>query len=344
MARLQLNSLLGALLTLLPATIASALPDVPLKQGLPISTTIYQPAQNGTWIENIVHLPDNDLLLTRVDVPELWRLNPSTREAKLLHNFAETGVNSLAGITQLQPNLFAILGARFDLVPAPKLYPGSGKVFLADLTDSQKPRFTTAKNISDSLLPNGAATFDKDTIIIADSVLGVLYRLNVFTGALGLVSNDTLLKSTPEQLVGVNGVKVWSPPVSSYAEGKKEQKYLYFTSSAQELFARIPLTPSAAPAGPIEIIAANVGSFFDDFILDSRDGSALAATNTNNTVLRISAEGKVTRVLGSQDSFTVAGATALAWGENGEVFVTTAGATINGVTQGGKVVKVVGLK
>jgi hypothetical protein len=78
-------------------------------------------------------------------------------------------------------------------------------------------------------------------------------------------------------------------------------QYAYLTNSASGLFSRVPQDLDAtASKGPVEVIE-QTGTFLDDFAL-ARDGTAYVVTDLNNTVLKITPDGKVSVVAGSERS------------------------------------------
>jgi hypothetical protein len=270
-------------------------------------SVIYQFPSNTTWLENIIVRSNGQLLTTRLDAPELWAIDPETKIASLLHTFS--GVSSLAGITELQKDVFAIAGLKFDANP-PKLYPGSGTIFTADLR--AKPSvYKTVGTLQESLVLNGLTTWDakKGIVLVGDSSLGLVQKFDISTGIATNVSRDPLLTGSR----GVNGLK-------------SHENYLYFTNSAQHIFGRMPLSKEAKPAGPVEVVA-QTDVFLDDFVLD-RDGGAYIATNSNNTVIKVTKDANVDVVAGGPTNSDVAGSTSLAWAceEDGELY----GATTTG--------------
>jgi hypothetical protein len=77
---------------------------------------------------------------------------------------------------------------------------------------------------------------------------------------------------------GVNGV--------GYAS---KTNYLYYTTTAQELFMRVRVDPdSHDPAGEPEFVAG--GMMGDDFCIDENAGVAYIATHRQNTIDRVSLE------------------------------------------------------
>ncbi len=77
---------------------------------------------------------------------------------------------------------------------------------------------------------------------------------------------------------GVNGVKFAS-----------KTNYLYYTSTAQELFMRVRVDPTTHdPAGEPEFVAG--GMMGDDFCIEENGGVAYATTHRENTIDRVSLE------------------------------------------------------
>lgn len=290
------------------------------------TSTIFQFPQNGSWIENIASRRNGNLLITRLDVPELWSIDPKQKTASLVHSFSN--VSSLCGISEIREDVFAIAGITFDAATG-TLSPGSGTIFIADMKSGD---FKRIGSIAGSLVLNGLTAFDSQIVLVGDSTAGILYKFHVDNGAYSIVSEDEALKGR----TGVNGVKLHE------SDG---QKYVYFTSSTQSKIGRIPLTADGSAGGPVEITATIPDTFLDDFVLTGR-GVAFVATGRNNTVLRAAPNGQTSTVVGSLDSLEVAGGTSLAWGVGEkELYVATSGGQsgpVNGtLIEPAKVVKLV---
>src|SRR5436190_22690083 len=64
----------------------------------------------GSWVENISIRPNGNILLTRLDVPELWEINPLSRStsynARLVYTFPNA--TGLTGIAEVAPDVFAV--------------------------------------------------------------------------------------------------------------------------------------------------------------------------------------------------------------------------------------------
>jgi len=200
---------------------------------------------------------------------------------------------------------------------------------------SKVPEGVTASKVTDipeAVLLNGMAVLSKSEglVVIGDAGAGVVFTLNVETGAYSQTIDDPTMTPAGSLHLGINGMKI-------------RGEYLYYFTSGQALFSRIPINSTdGTPTGPAEVIASNV--FGDDFSFDPT-GNVYVAQNAENTVAKITPEGVVTVVAGSSNSTLVAGATATAFGRTQKdysvLYVTTSGGVGSPVQpEGGKVVAI----
>lgn len=287
----------------------------------PVST-VFQLDHNQTWFENLVVQRNSSILATRIDVPELWSIDPATKNGtssqgtgSLLYKFPNA--TSLLGIAEVEKDVFAIVSGNLSL-PSTIPTPGSYKIWTIDLT-GEKPHAKLLAPIPDGVFLDGLVKFSDDLLLTTDAAKGVIWRLNTTTGESSQVLSHPSMKPAGGQpiLVGVNGLKV-------------QKGYVYYTSTTQEVFARFPVDENATPTGPIEVITS--GLTFDDFAL-ADDGTAYLSTNPQNELLRISPEGKVRLIAGSQVTKTVAGSTAVAFAndEQSVLYVSMSGASVEPV-------------
>jgi sugar lactone lactonase YvrE len=142
----------------------------------------------------------------------------------------------------------------------------------------------------------------------------------------------------PEQ-PGVNGVQ-YSP----------KRGYLYYTSTAKQLFMRVKVEPETYdPVGEPEVVGG--GRMFDDFCIDQDAGFAYLTTHRQNTIDRLSlepAEDSEERISIAGDPFApeLVGPSAGHWGRQpGEygrlAFFTTDGGTASPPEGGSQPVKLV---
>jgi hypothetical protein len=234
---------------------------------------------NSTWLENIGARPNGNLLLVRIDKPEVWQVNPQeqTPTPTLVHRFRNATRTS--GIAEVAPDVFAVIVGN---VPANAISGGSWSLALLDFAAaSSSPSTAATVKIVAPTVPgaqflNGLEVLSPNALVLAsDSSLGVVYRIDIRTGRSAVIIKD---KSMSPMLlpIGVNGIHI-------------RGNDLYFSNTARSLFARIPIDRTTGLAtGPAETIYS--GSDYlgaDDFAI-SPDGRAAYATNQlSNSIFRI---------------------------------------------------------
>ncbi|KAJ7804550.1 hypothetical protein B0H14DRAFT_2612251 [Mycena olivaceomarginata] len=218
---------------------------------------IYQ-SPTPVILENIVVRPSSKLLVTSIQSPTLFTLDPGAANATLdeVYTFA----NSTAG--RLRRCHFHIQRHRGRC--------GSVVIWSVDLT-SGYPVAKPAARIPQSTLTNGLASFPghPDLVLASESYLGVVYEVNMRTGAVHVKIRGPALApgppAPPAIPIGINGLRVGHDGL------------LYFTNSLQGTFARAPLS-----GGAVKVLG-DLGSFthtdlYDDFVFDNK-GRAWVATH-----------------------------------------------------------------
>ncbi|KAH8661952.1 hypothetical protein BX600DRAFT_307075 [Xylariales sp. PMI_506] len=341
------------LLLLLSLVSASPLPGRSSAPGTPTlplpSHTVFQLSDNGTWFENIAVRSNGALLATLLDTsPSLYQVSepwlatqqhPS--DGELLYTFP--GATGLLGIAETEPDVFVIAAGNLttDVVGIP----GSWSLWEVDFSGSQ-PGFAVRK-ITDvpgalflnglAVIPAGPGNGDTPVVLVSDSTLGLVYRVNPRTGA------HSVAVQTPEMaplvdtppIIGINGIKY------SACDG-----YLYFDNSYAATVYRVALSPDGSPAATtaiVETVSVVSGAIFlDDFTFgpgsdgDDDDSAIWAATNAGDTIEWIDpTTGTSAVVEGSDTTLTVAGGTAAAFGrsvyDRDILYVVTGGAQVRPV-------------
>jgi hypothetical protein len=134
---------------------------------------------------------------------------------------------------------------------------------------------------------NGACTLTPRTILIADSLGGLIRRVDLTDDGLAAAARvwlrhetmalnpDSAFKSVMGPQPGINGIH--------YAG---RTNFVYYTSSAQKVFMRVPIDPvSHEPVGQPEIVTG--GFVADDFCIDENARVAYLTTHVDNTLLRV---------------------------------------------------------
>ncbi|KAJ5297914.1 hypothetical protein N7508_008163 [Penicillium antarcticum] len=276
---------------------------------------------NGTWIENIAARTNGNLLVTLINKPELWQINPWTRSghasAHLVHHFDEA--KQMNGIAELEQDTYAIIA--------------SDSVWTISLGQNGGASIPEHIATFPSGLLNGMATLDGGrAVVLSDSERGLIYRLDMQTGEYTVIHQDKTM-APADYLglqLGINGLRV-------------ARDYLYYSNTAKRLFCRVRIDLRTGQAkGPYEVISGGVLS--DDFAVGPGDVGFLAGA-MDNVVTKVWPDGYHEIAAGSKNSTLLMTATSAAFGrgksDRGVLYVTTGGETelpVNStVTRGGKV-------
>ncbi|KND91970.1 hypothetical protein TOPH_03283 [Tolypocladium ophioglossoides CBS 100239] len=333
---MRLQTLLTWSSTLLAAATASPVvaPGLDLcpniRRGV-ASRTVYE-FPNGSWIENIAVRANGNLLVTRLDTPELYEIDPrNSATAKLIHHF--TGYTSLLGISESSPDVFSVAVGNLSLTTGGR--PQSFAIWTADFKGKTEPKVSKVTDIPEALLLNGVTALDRKagTILVSDSALGVVFRVDTRSGTYTTALEDDTFKppANASSPLGINGIRV--------VDG-----HMYYVNTLRPLYGRVPVDRASGKAtGPYQVISTKIAA--DDFAVD-RKGTAHMAVGVANEIAKVRPNGKSCVVAGSPGSKLIAGATSVAFGRTREekhiLYVSTSGAQawpVNGTyTEGGKIV------
>jgi hypothetical protein len=289
-----------------------------------------------TWIENIAVRSNGDILVTLLTSPELYHISPSTKEAVLVHKF--DGFLALTGIIEVKDDVFYIGAGNFHLQTFTNEQ-GSYKIYEVDMTgfsNTSDAKIKEVTHLTGAGLPNGFELLSREagTILIADSELGAVWKVNIKNGNVDKVIELDEMKPPPPPAMqmGINGLKV-------------RDGYLYWSNTAKMLFCRIKIDGEGKATSAVEILETD--TLIDDFCFD-KHGNAWLTQHGLNVLGVVKASGGVVTAAGSIDKLTVAGGTACQFGRTASdaavlYFVTTGGmsAPVNGTeVEGGKVVAI----
>ncbi len=155
--------------------------------------------------------------------------------------------------------------------------------------------------LPEAAMPNGITTLRPGVLLVADSVKGLIWRVDIAAKTVSVWKADVLLGGfNPEvkpAIPAVNGLKL-------------HRGHVYASNMSLNHFVRIKVQPDGSP-GAAEVYAKDV--FADDFAIDAQ-GRIYATTHAYDSVVRIDANRKPT-VIG-QRAQGLQGATALAFGRD----------------------------
>lgn len=296
-------------------------------------SVVYQFPRLGADLENIVVQPSGQLLVTRLDVPELWQVSPATNSASLVHAFSNA--SGLAGVAQIGHDEYAVISGYYDGADTP---PGKNIVWKVQVGGSghHQSAVTKIAAFPEALFLNDIEPLDTHSglYLLSDSAGGSVWRLDVNSGETARVIEDETMKPVSGAIlpIGINGIAL-------------RDDYLYYVNSFAEILYKIRVnTKTGAAVAKAEVVADDV--LLDDFVFGP-DGYIYGAGNLVNNVVRINpAGGEVVVIAGGLNSTEVAGDTSVAfgtpWKEASTLYVSTSGAggaPVNGTfTEPGKVV------
>lgn len=306
--------------------------------------TLFQFNETGTFLENIVVRSNGDLVITMfyptANIYTFREPYSAQPRMELIHTFEDAG--ALVGIAETSPDTFIIAACNFTTWP--ESAPGSVTLKEVKLdVDGQLASSRTAAHIPDAGLLNGIVTIpglQSPAVLVADVRDGVVYRVEVTTGAYEIVLDVPETKATGGEAIqnnlGVNGVKI-------------RKGYLYWSNTSKVAIFRIRIDERGypVPGAPAEKVGTVENAIsVDDFTIDAQ-GTIWVMTGFDNMLVTMEQDGTNTVVLGSPSELTIGGDTAGAFGntalDSDVLYITTDGSMalpVNGTTETGKVVAV----
>ena len=276
----------------------------------------------GHFLENLAVRTDGSILITAVLQKELWYVPASTElvEPVLVHTFD----HPVTGIAEVEPDVFVL-----SLTEGYTTY--ESHLVRIDFTDWQPGDAVTPETIFtfDERVRalNGSCLLGPGVLAVADCFAGLIWRVDLGPDPTARIwlAHDTMgddpdSEVAPPRQPGVNGVR-YSPRTG----------YLYYTSTAQQVFMRVPVDPATLdPSGPPEFVAAITDA--DDFCLDDDAGFAYVTRHRANTLDRVPLVprhgSEVRHVAGDPLDPALVGPSSAAWSRVGRVaYVTTDGGT-----------------
>lgn len=291
------------------------------KQDRPTVRTIFQFPDNGSFVDNIVVRHDGTLLLTRIDVPEVWSVDPQTGSGSLAYSFAsqDSGITAVFGITEIEHDVFAVVAGKFELKTF-TAQQASFAVWRLDFNDDgnydvleipadmRDEGFSLSKKTPSEVskivdIPEakalGASTLyrpsrDARYLLIADSPEGMIWRVDLDSEEYDVALQDESMLPAPNAPpMGVNGIHVVG-------------EYLHYVSVTKKEYRRVRMDEMANAAGPFELITGEINP--DSFDI-ADDGTAYFATNPENIIVKYTPDGEIVDFAGGKNSTVLPGPT-----------------------------------
>lgn len=274
------------------------------------------------WVENLAVRPNGNIIpvATLGTSAILQQLNPTTNTLQEIHDFSNVG-NSIQGITSVAPDVFVV-----DILTCStanlNCTLGSGSSWLVDLRKGWHNWHSSEESHVHELvtwpsegLLNGMGALNDQIVLLADSIVGGIWSLDIETRVGKLLFTDQSMMPTAQIGTGINGIRV--------RPGK-----LYFTNSATATLNVISIDSMGMKLGDTTVIARNLTGP-DDFEVDEDSGFAYLANGAADQVVQIGLQdGSVNAIV------TLPGPTSLRWSgvEGGNLYVSTTGGLLQYVT------------
>ncbi|MCJ1446182.1 MAG: hypothetical protein MMC23_006687 [Stictis urceolatum] len=299
---------LASLALLATCTIASPIQQLSERATVSQVTDIWD-FPKATWVENLAVRSNGQILNTHLTAPELWTVDPTkANAAKLVHSFS--GYIGLLGITEVQADVFYVVAGNYSIAAGGVSTPGSYAIWKADMT---KNAFSKVADVPQGQFLNGVTALGTSAVLVADSIAGAIWKVDVNTGAVTKAITDPILApdTTQANVLGVNGVSVKGSTV-------------YVTNTNKGTYGKIPINSAGSATGAGSIISSGLTGA-DDLLVQSDNSAQIAGNNQLRSTLPTSG-GTVL----SSDAL-LAGSTAVKFGrrsaDSKSVYVSTNGGT-----------------
>ena len=301
-----------------PAVSSSAEMPSALSASSPISL-LYQFNETAK-LENLAARSNGHLLLTSTDQAHVYSYDPRRNVTSLLHKFPKS--SSTLGIVEAAPDVFIVAVGNYSAGPGEISVPGTFSVWSMDLNNNpEKPTVNKITAIPEAEALNGMTTIkgSSDLVLIADSWLGAIWRVNITSGSYSKAMEHVLFTNSTSVSLGINGIQTCDETI-------------YFVNSAQRLYGRIPINKTGGATAEPEIIALTLPAVdaWDDFAVDCKGNAWI--TSHPNAVTQVTLGGRQRNFTVDDPKSDIQQPTALVFGRGSRdaektLFVVTAGGT-----------------
>jgi hypothetical protein len=275
------------------------------------------------FLENLAVRADGSVLVTTVQQKELWCVPGPEPRAEVPPVLVHTFEHLILGIAEAEPDVF--------IVSLSDLY----TTHESHLARVDFNGWSPGKPVTPEIIftfddrvrgLNGSCMLGLGVLALADCFAGLIWRVDLADGARSATARVWLAHDTmawdpdsavpPPQQPGINGVR-YGPRTG----------YLYYTSTAQKVFMRVPVDKvSLDPAGDAQFVASIDNC--DDFCIDDDAGFAYVCRHRVNTLDRVPLAprhgSEVRHIVDDPSDRVLVGPTSAAWrrrpGDHGRVF------------------------
>ena len=133
---------------------------------------------------------------------------------------------------------------------------------------------------------NGSCVIAPGVILLADSLAGVIWRVDLAEDGLSATASvwpkDPTMAPNPDN--GVTSVMGPQPGINGIRYAARTH-VVYYTATARKLFMRVAVDQHYAPIGEPEVVVADITA--DDLCLDEDAEVAYLTTHTDNTIVAV---------------------------------------------------------
>jgi hypothetical protein len=294
-----------------------------------VTPVAYFPEQY--FLENLAVRTDGSVLITAVLQKELWCVPGPKPQADVDPVLVYTFDHLVTGIAEIEPDVFIVSLSDAYTTHESHL----ARIDLNGWTPGKPITPEIVFTFDDRVRGlNGSCVLGPGVLALADCFAGLIWRVDLsddtrIAQASVWLAHDTMAwdpesEVAPPPQPGINGIRYGS-----------RTGYLYYTSTAQKVFMRVPVDPTTLnPTGDAQFVAAIDNA--DDFCLDEDGGFAYVTRHRANTLDRVPLEprhgSEVRHIAGDPFNPVLIGPSSAVWsrrpGEYGQVaYVTTDGGT-----------------
>jgi sugar lactone lactonase YvrE len=230
------------------------------------------------FLENLAVRADGSILVTVLNHKQLWYVPARNGSQPVTPVLVHTFDGFAMGIVETEPDIFYVSTVdqatleRFDM---------RGWVPGAPVQPTRVLTFDQPAGL------NGACLLSRRVILLADSLAGLIWRVDLADDGLSATASVWLQHHTmaPDPDNGLTSPLGPQPGINGIRHAARTN-IVYYTSTAQKLFMRVAVDPAThKPVGRPEVVAADITA--DDFCLDENTAVAYLTTHTDNTIVRV---------------------------------------------------------
>lgn len=248
-------------------------------------------AQLGGWVECLAVRSNGAILATRLDVPELWTVDPVAKTSAKIATIPNA--LGLTGVAEISPDVFTVVAGNFSTTTF-DIGNGSWSVWKVDLTGTF-PKQTLLNAVPEAGFLLGATAFNNDTAFIADAGNGALYRISLVTGDYEIVLQDAAMKAPAGAFIseGIHGVR-YIPQTGT----------VFFTNTFGSTFNKFNVEKVTGKAvGTVTTITTQVATPEDLVVIE---GTAFIMSLNGGGIFKVAPDGSSTKIVDVQSGSTVA--------------------------------------